>query len=43
LIFFLIKIQEINPIKTFFSNLILFSRARPVGVTHEGVAPCALT
>jgi hypothetical protein len=40
---FLFKIREINPIKTFFSNLVLFSRVRPVGATHEGVAPCALT
>jgi hypothetical protein len=31
-----------NPVKTFFLNLTLLSRASIVGVTHEGFAPFAL-
>jgi hypothetical protein len=39
---FSINIQHMNPTKTFFPNLALFSHASSVGVTHEGVVPFAL-
>jgi hypothetical protein len=31
-----------NSAKSFFSNLVLFSRASPFGATYEAVALCAL-
>jgi hypothetical protein len=31
-----------NPVKTYFQDLTLSSCASLVGVTHEGVTPCAL-
>jgi hypothetical protein len=36
---FLINIQGMNPVKTFFKDLTLFSRVGPVGATYEGVTP----
>jgi hypothetical protein len=32
-----------EPGQNFFPNMTLFNRAKPVGVTHKGVTPCALT
>jgi hypothetical protein len=40
---FLINIWEINPAKTFLSNLALLSCVSPIGVTYKGVTPYALT
>jgi hypothetical protein len=39
---FLNKIQEMNPAKTYFHVLALWSHANQNGVTHEEVVPCAL-
>jgi hypothetical protein len=39
---FLIKIREMNPAETYFQNLARCSRACPIDVTYEGVAPYAL-
>jgi hypothetical protein len=39
---FLNKIQEMNPVKTYFQDLTLWSRPSPIGTIYEGVTPCAL-
>jgi hypothetical protein len=39
---FLNKIREINPAKTYFQVLALWSHASPISVTYEGVTPYAL-
>jgi hypothetical protein len=40
--YFLIKIQEMNPVKTYFQDLLLWSPISLIGVTYEGVTLCAL-
>jgi hypothetical protein len=39
---FLIIIREMNPVKRFFLNLVLFSGDNPSGVTDEVVTPILL-
>jgi hypothetical protein len=41
--FFKIIFQKINPIKTFFLNLVFLNRASPVDATYKEVTPCALS
>jgi hypothetical protein len=41
--YFIIIILEMNPVKYFFPNLILFSRSNPSDVAYEGVTPVHLT
>jgi hypothetical protein len=40
--YFLIKIQEMNPVKTYFQDLLLWSPISLISVTYEGVTLCAL-
>jgi hypothetical protein len=40
--YFGLKNQEINPVKTYFLDLTLSSRASLVGAIHEGVTPTSL-